>query len=137
MSGHPSVGRRASPPSPSWHRGYRDGASMTNGTILFAGVVYLRRAPTPRQVLAAKSTIAPTVLASHALSAGSMFVLRTQPHLHTPDRIRASKWNKIRGRMNMSVVSIGLVSNAIFWVTISGYVMKILRQSRKIAKLKS
>jgi len=31
------LGRRASPPSPSWHHGYRDGASMTNGTILFVG----------------------------------------------------------------------------------------------------
>jgi len=31
-----SRGREASPPSPSWHRDYRESASMTNGTILFA-----------------------------------------------------------------------------------------------------
>lgn len=45
------VGRQASSPSPGWHRGggYRDGASMTNGTILFTGggggAVYRPRGP--------------------------------------------------------------------------------------------
>ena len=68
------LGRRASPQSPSWHLGYRDGASMTNGTILFAVGRFIsarRRRPhgsAPRcPEPGTKSTIAPTVLPSHAL----------------------------------------------------------------------